>query len=95
MIEWSWRIERGSSIACGSWSDEALWQPSFDEIKGSTVPDVVTFGRLPELQVSLAGDLHVASFMTAEGDPAWALMDRRPGHLKSLLSREGRLRSEA
>jgi hypothetical protein len=77
MIEWSWRIEDGRSITCGSWSDEDLWLPTFARLVGRTVEDLATFGSLPELVVSLAGDLRVASFMTAEGDPAWTLSDRR------------------
>ena len=28
MVEWSWRIEDGQSIAYGSWSDEDLWPPA-------------------------------------------------------------------
>jgi len=96
MIEWSWRIERGPSIICGSWSDEALWQSAFDRISGAAVTDASTFGRLPELLISLTGDLHVASFMTAEGDPRWALMDHRaPRHLPTVHSRDGQLRVES
>ena len=79
MIEWSWRIEDGRSIACGSWSDEALWPSIFARLVGRRVTEISTFGRLPELLLSLEGDLHVASFMTAEGDPAWTLFDRRGG----------------
>lgn len=77
MIEWSWRIEEGRSVACGSWGDEDLWPPTFARLLGRTVQDLSTFGRLPEVVLSLAGDLRVASFMTAEGDPAWTLFDRR------------------
>lgn len=77
MIECSWRIEKGLSIACGSWSDEDLWTPAFARLVGREVEDLATFGGLPEVMLSLAGDLRVASFMTAEGNPAWALFDRR------------------
>ena len=70
MIEWSWRIEDGRSIACGSWSDEDLWPPAFARLIGCTVGDLSTFGRLPEVMLSLSDDLRVTSFMTAEGDPA-------------------------
>jgi hypothetical protein len=77
MIEWTWRTEQGSSILCGSWSEESLWQPAFDLVVGQNVLGLSTFGRLPELALSLSGELHVLSFMTAEGDPSWALFDRR------------------
>ncbi len=77
MIEWSWRIEDEHSIICGSWSDEELWQPSFERLVGRVVTGLTTFGRLPEVAVALSGGLYVASFMTANGDPEWALTDRR------------------
>jgi hypothetical protein len=77
MIEWSWRIEEERSILCGSWSKEELWAPSFGRLLGQHVDDLATFGRLPEVMLSLSGGLHVSSFMTAEGDPAWTLFDRR------------------
>lgn len=77
MIEWSWRIEEERSILCGSWSDEELWAKSFARLLGQHVTDLTTFGRLPEVMLSLSGGLHISSFMTAEGDPAWTLFDRR------------------
>ena len=89
MIEWSWRIEDERSIVCGSWSDEALWRPSFDRLLGCTVTGLTTFGRLPEVVLSLSGGLHVASFMTADGDPEWALFDRRGPEVLTIGCREG------
>ena len=89
MIEWSWRIEDERSIVCGSWSDEKLWQPAFDGLIGRNVVDLTTSGRLPELSVSLAGGVYVASFMTSEGDPAWTLFDRRGPRLTTVTCRSG------
>lgn len=89
MIEWSWRIEDERSIVCGSWSDEALWRPSLNRLLGCAVTGLTTFGRLPEVALSLSGDLHVASFMTAEGDPAWTLFDRRGPELLTVGCRAG------
>lgn len=89
MIEWSWRIEDGLSIACGSWSEENLWASTFARLVGRTVEDFATFGRVPEIMLSLEGDLCVASFMTAEGDPAWALFDRRGSRLIAVGCRAG------
>jgi hypothetical protein len=77
MIEGSWRIESERAIVCGSWSEEALWQPAFDLLAGRTVTELATFGRLREMLVSLSNDLHVASFATTDGDPQWTLFDRR------------------
>jgi hypothetical protein len=78
MIEWSWRIEGPGSILGGSWSDESLWLEMFEGLKNSTVSDVHLFGRLPEICISLSNDLNIVSFMTAEGQPEWAIISREP-----------------
>nr|WP_254803922.1 hypothetical protein [Methylobacterium sp.]USU34709.1 hypothetical protein NG677_24190 [Methylobacterium sp.] len=77
MIENDWRIEDAHDIVCGSGSDEELWKPTFARLIGRHVADVTTFGRLPEVLISLSDDFHVASFSTIEGDPVWTLFDRR------------------
>lgn len=89
MIEGSWRIEDARTILCGSWSDEDLWSMTLDQIVGREVIDIATFGRLPEITVSLSGERHVASLMTAEGDPGWALFDRRTPRLITTKCRSG------
>lgn len=94
MIEWSWRIESTTSILCGSWSDERLWEPTFDLIRNRAVTDLSVVGRLPEVVVALTEDHFVSSFMTAEGDPNWALLDRRGDAIRTLHVREGRLQTE-
>src|SRR5262245_17337861 len=73
MIEWSWRVESESAILCGSWSDEENFEGVFKSLIGRPVEDVSVHGRLPELSIALAGGLYVASFMTAEGQPAWTI----------------------
>ncbi|WP_245505919.1 hypothetical protein [Rhizobium sullae] len=75
MIEWSWRIESEDAIVCGSWSDEEGWEKVFKSLIGRQVQDVSMYGRLPELSIALTGGLYVASFMTAEGQPAWTIFD--------------------
>ncbi|MFD1303198.1 hypothetical protein [Methylobacterium marchantiae] len=77
MIEADWRIEDAHAIVCGSSSDEELWEPTFARLVGKHVVDVATFGRLPEVLISLSDRFHVASFSTLEGDPGWSLFDRR------------------
>ena len=77
MIETDWRIENAHTIVCGSGSDEELWEPTFVRLIGKHVADVTTFGRLPEVLISLSDDFHVASFSNVEGDPEWTLFDRR------------------
>lgn len=76
MIQWSWRIENGSKILCGSWSDEKLWELSFKRLTGEKVVDAGCFGRLLEITVDLTSGLHVVSFMTVEGEPEWTIFDR-------------------
>ena len=80
MIQWSWRIENMTSILCGSWSEETLWEPTFDLLRNKTVVDTSMVGRLPEISLALTDGLYVSSFMTAEGDPGWTLFDRRGGN---------------
>lgn len=94
MIEWSWRIEDSTSILCGSWSEEPLWETTFDLVRNKSLSELSIVGRLPEIVVALSDNLFVSSFMTAEGDPAWALFDRREAILRILSVRQGRLELE-
>jgi hypothetical protein len=91
MIEWSWRIENTTSILCGSWSEEHLWEPTFDLLRNKAVVELSVVGRLPEIVVGLTEGLYVSSFMTAEGDPCWALFDRRSNNLRTLNVLDGNL----
>jgi hypothetical protein len=96
MIPFDWRIERGDTIVCGSGSDEVIWQPTFEDMIGTTVHGVSTFRRLPELYIALSGGYFVASLMTAEGDPDWALIDRRKqDRLPTILVLNQRIVTEA
>ena len=88
MIEWSWRIERPKSILGGSWSSEKRWPKMFENLIGATVSNVQCFGSVPELCLSLSNGLRVASFMTAEGQPKWAILSRDSG-LGSLGIKKG------
>jgi hypothetical protein len=90
-IEWSWRVEDATSIVCGSWSEEELWQPSLDLIRNSSVMGISLFSRLPEIDLALTGDRHLVSFATAEGQPQWHLVDRRRTPYTSLSVRNGGL----
>jgi hypothetical protein len=93
MIEWSWRIEQGARIVCGSWSDEGQWPVAFEGLKGSVVEHIGTFGALPEILIALSNGMRVLSFMTTEGDPGWALFDRR-GDTVTFHSRRGQVSVE-
>lgn len=90
MIEWSWRIERPRSILGGSWSSECRWPGMFKQLIGNKVSHVEIFGTLPEIAVLLSNGLRVVSFMTAEGQPSWALISP----LKSLSVNKGILHVE-
>ena len=94
MIEWSWRIEVGTGIICGSWSDEELWPSAMSGLVGRHVIDVGVSGRLPEVLLTLSDEAYVLSFMTSDGDPAWALIDHRTNGLPSLTSCGGQLTTE-
>lgn len=94
MIEWSWRIEGRRSILCGSWSDEQKWPKAFKLVQNAKVVEAALFGRLPEIELCLSNGVRVRSFMTAEGNPEWALFDRRSDNSRSLSVHRGGLRIE-
>ena len=94
MIEWSWRIEKPRSIMGGSWSDEGLWPNFFNLLVGAKVEKAEIFGVLPEIMVWLDNGLRVASFMTADGQPSWAIIGRIP-EIGSLSVKRGKLYVEA
>lgn len=49
--------------------------------------------RLPELSIALEGGLYVASYMTAEGQPAWTVFDGSSEQRKSgwIAVRDGKV----
>jgi hypothetical protein len=94
MIEWSWRIEQGNSIRCGSWSDESKWGLVFRELVGRRITHLTTYGILPEISLTLDTDVRVSSYMTAEGDPAWVIFDRRGTPARSYFSKSGQIHAE-
>jgi hypothetical protein len=91
MVEWSWRIEGKRRIWCGSWSDDERLLPFLQRQLGRTVVSVAPFGRIPEIDVSFSSGLHLLSMMTADGDPQWALFDRRGSVQSSMSVKAGRL----
>jgi hypothetical protein len=93
MVQWSWRIEDGTRITCGSWSNEELWPPTFARLIGKKIVDISLVGRLPEIEIELSDDLHFLSFMTADGEPEWTIFDRtaESGQHRWLKVKDGRL----
>lgn len=94
MIEWSWRIERPLSILGGSFSHEGRWPAMFDKLIGAQVQDVQFLGALPETVVCLSNGMRVSSFMTADGQPAWCIICRKP-RIGTLSVKRGRFHVEA
>jgi hypothetical protein len=73
MLEWSWRVESSRTIRFGSWSTEPRITHGVRALQGHTVADVSVTGRIPELVLALDRDRWIHTFMTAEGQPAWAV----------------------
>lgn len=76
MLEWSWRVESPGAIQFGSWSENPRITRGVASLEGHTVLDVQLEGRLPELVLTLSGKRWLNTFMTAEGQPAWAIRMR-------------------
>jgi hypothetical protein len=72
-----WRIEDTDAIRCGSWSEEALRSSSVECFLNAAIEDVRLFGRLPEIDLTSSCGLHWVSFTLSEGQPDWAIVDRR------------------
>jgi hypothetical protein len=94
-LTWSWRVEGKRRIWFGSWSDEERWPIFLNRMIGAKVRAVQLFGRLPEIDLELDCGVHVVSFMTANGDPEWAIHDDRsnPGYYLSVAA--GRLKTQS
>jgi hypothetical protein len=90
-IEWSWRIEDHAAIRCGSWSDEALWEPALDTLRGARVAQCELFGALPEIALTTDTGVRFLSFSTTDGQPQWHFVDRRDGPERWFTVREGQL----
>lgn len=73
MLEWSWRVESPRAIQFGSWSTNPQMTRGVASLQGHTVVEVELEGRLPELVLSLDRNRWLHTFMTAEGQPAWAI----------------------
>jgi hypothetical protein len=79
MIEWSWRIEGPRAVSAGSWSSEAEINRVLRKLLHAHVVRVETFGKIPEICISLSNNKSILSFVTVKGDPVWSLMRRRTG----------------
>ncbi len=90
-VEWSWRIEGPDSIRCGSWSKEALWEPTFAALLGARIARCELFGALPEIALTTDDGQRFVSFSTTDGQPWWHLVDRRHPTPIWFTVREGRL----
>lgn len=90
-VEWSWRIEDQTTIRCGSWSEEDLWEPALDALRNAQIVRCELFDALPEVAITTDGGIRFLSFSTTNGQPQWHLVDRRDGSPRWFTVREGRL----
>jgi hypothetical protein len=90
-VEWSWRIEDRTTIQCGSWSEEDLWEPAFDTLRKVRIARCELFGVLPEVAITTDGNIRFVSSSTTDGQPQWHLVDRRGTAPRWFTVREGRL----
>jgi hypothetical protein len=73
MLEWSWRVESPGAIQFGSWSTNPRITRGVASLQGHTILGVELEGRLPELVLTLDRKRWLHTFMTAEGQPVWAI----------------------
>lgn len=73
MLEWSWRVESPGAIQFGSWSENPRITRGVASLEGHTILGVELEGRLPELVLTLDRKRWLHTFMTAEGQPQWAI----------------------
>ena len=90
-VEWSWRIEDSRSIICGSWSEEALWEPALDQLRKTEIAGCEAIGFLPEIAVTTTEGLRFVAFSTTDGQPQWHLVDRRDGTARWFTVRDGQI----
>jgi hypothetical protein len=90
-VEWSWRIEDGSAILCGSWSEEGLWEPTLSLFRHARIARCELFGALPEIAITTDTGIRLLSFCTTDGQPQWHLMDHRSEPARCFSVHDGRL----
>ncbi|WP_162792407.1 hypothetical protein [Novosphingobium sp. P6W] len=90
-VEWSWRVEDRNTICCGSWSEEAQWEPALSLLRDARIAQCDLFGVLPEVVVTTDAGIRFLSFSTTEGQPQWHLVDRRDGPARWFTVRGGHL----
>lgn len=90
-VEWSWRIEDQIAIRCGSWSEEDLWEPALDALRGTRIVRCELFGALPEVAITTETGIRFLSFSTTDGQPQWHMVDRREDPARWFTVREGQL----
>lgn len=88
----SWRIRNERAILCGSWSEEAYWEPAFALLRGTIIVRCELSGALPEVDIATMGGVSMLSFATREGQPEWHMVDRRADPARWFMVRGGQLR---
>ena len=72
MIEWSWRAESAKAIRFGSFNMNAKMNHEIARLRGR-IENISLFSRLPEILIQLSGGSWISSYMTANGQPQWAI----------------------
>lgn len=91
MIEWNWRVERGSAIWFSSFSCLTKREQGLASLAGKPIVGITVEGRLPELSIQLTGDIWLKSFCLSEDQPQWTIFVNGT----CLSSRDGELRLES
>lgn len=73
MIEWSWRVEKARSIWFGAFSSQKKMDARLPQLVGRNIEVATLEGRLPELSLSLSGELWFRSFMCEQGAQEWVI----------------------
>lgn len=92
-VEWSWRIEHQHAILCGSWSDDNLWEPAFNLLRGTEIVQFELFGALPEITLTNSLGVRFLTFSTTDGQPQWNLKVSLEQPPRWFFVRDGRLYS--
>lgn len=76
MIQFDWRIETDEAVLVGSADEEAVKNSILTDMTGESIQDLSIYGPPHELVLHFARGRRVRSFMTAAGEPEWAIFVR-------------------
>jgi hypothetical protein len=80
-VEWDWRLELGSSIACGSSNSGPAIHEGLKLLRDATITSIEIEGRVPELIVRISTGHVLRSMAMVRGDPQWRIRVRKDSWL--------------